>query len=328
MNSVQPRRSPSRTACAPGSSARPPRARGRALAGRRARAGGRAPCRCPRGSARRTSRSVDVVAVLREQAADERGRVVGGVDERLARAATSAPRPCRRPGGRAARRCRRRRSGRSARMRIRSASFSASSRSCVVSRIVVRSRSDEAVHEVVELAPRVRVEAGRRLVEEQQLGPADDADRDVEPAALAAGQRARSSGRRARRARPSRAARRRRTGAGRRASSTARSSRRAARAAAAASSAGGRATTAARRRCAPASPRRRGPGPRRARVTSPAERIRKPSRISIVVVLPAPFGPSRQTTSPRRTSKSTPVEHVRAAVAHPQVAHLDDDLVS
>ena len=41
-----------------------------------------------------------------------------------------------------------------------------------------------------ELAPRLGVEAGRRLVEEQQRGPPDDAQRDVEPAALATGEAA------------------------------------------------------------------------------------------------------------------------------------------
>src|SRR6266567_6734369 len=40
--------------------------------------------------------------------------------------------------------------------------------------------------------------------------------------------------------------------------------------------------------------------------TCPAERIRKPSRISIVVVLPAPFGPSSAITSPRCAVKLTP----------------------
>ena len=47
----------------------------------------------------------------------------------------------------------------------------------------------EPVHEVVELAPRVRVEAGGRLVEEQQLRPPDDPDRHVEAPALPAGER-------------------------------------------------------------------------------------------------------------------------------------------
>ena len=44
------------------------------------------------------------------------------------------------------------------------------------------------MHEVVELAARLRVEAGRRLVEEEQLGSADNADRHVEAAALPAGE--------------------------------------------------------------------------------------------------------------------------------------------
>ena len=47
----------------------------------------------------------------------------------------------------------------------------------------------ESVHQLVELAAGLGVEAGRRLVEEQQLRAADDADRDVEPAALPAGER-------------------------------------------------------------------------------------------------------------------------------------------
>jgi hypothetical protein len=46
-------------------------------------------------------------------------------------------------------------------------------------------------------------------------------------------------------------------------------------------------------------------------LTSPAERIRKPSRISMVVVLPAPFGPSSVMTSPRSTLKSTPLSTSR-----------------
>ena len=40
----------------------------------------------------------------------------------------------------------------------------------------------------MELASGLGVETGRGLVEEQQLGPPDDADRHVEPAPLAAGE--------------------------------------------------------------------------------------------------------------------------------------------
>ena len=39
--------------------------------------------------------------------------------------------------------------------------------------------------------------------------------------------------------------------------------------------------------------------------TVPADGARKPSRISIVVVLPAPFGPSSAVTCPEATSKLT-----------------------
>src|SRR5207247_1955599 len=41
-------------------------------------------------------------------------------------------------------------------------------------------------------------------------------------------------------------------------------------------------------------------------VTSPAVRARKPSRISTVVVFPAPFGPSRANTAPASTERSIP----------------------
>src|SRR5439155_10075389 len=40
--------------------------------------------------------------------------------------------------------------------------------------------------------------------------------------------------------------------------------------------------------------------------TSPAVRVLKPSRISTVVVFPAPFGPRRANTSPSRTDRSIP----------------------
>ena len=48
------------------------------------------------------------------------------------------------------------------------------------------------MHEVVELAACLGVETGGRLVEEEQLGPADDADGDVEAAALPTGELARA----------------------------------------------------------------------------------------------------------------------------------------
>jgi len=46
----------------------------------------------------------------------------------------------------------------------------------------------QAVHQVVEVPPRPWVEPGGRLVEEQQLGPAHQADGDVQAAALPPGQ--------------------------------------------------------------------------------------------------------------------------------------------
>ena len=44
----------------------------------------------------------------------------------------------------------------------------------------------EAAHQVVEVASRLRVEAGGRLVEEEELGSTDETDRDVEPPSLPA----------------------------------------------------------------------------------------------------------------------------------------------
>jgi hypothetical protein len=44
------------------------------------------------------------------------------------------------------------------------------------------------VHQIMEAAPCHRVQARRRFVEEQHLWSADDADRDVQPPAFAAGQ--------------------------------------------------------------------------------------------------------------------------------------------
>ena len=51
--------------------------------------------------------------------------------------------------------------------------------------VVPRSRSTADV--IPQVRPVLRVEAGRRLVEEQHLGLVDDPERDVEPPALAAG---------------------------------------------------------------------------------------------------------------------------------------------
>ena len=63
-------------------------------------------------------------------------------------------------------------------------------------------------------APRRRVEAGRRLVEEDQLGVADEREREVQAAQLAAAQRARVARRPSRSARRGRRPRRRRAARG------------------------------------------------------------------------------------------------------------------
>ncbi len=143
------------------------------------------------------------------------------------------------------------------------------------------------------------VQPGGRLVEEQQLGLADDAQPDVEAALLAAGQRldpgagllgqahqlqhlvhrpgigvvARVAGRA--------------PGAP---TGTARPRAPAARCPSGSAASAGSA---------------RLPGSTPSTCTVPASRVRKPSRISIVVVLPAPFGPSSAKTSPGSTVKLT-----------------------
>ena len=273
----------------------------------RPRAAGRAPGRRPRGSARRTSRSLDRRRARRSSARTK--AVASGAD----RANRSPPRVHLTSASPATR------SGEAvdavvgddpaaARISTRSASFSASSRSWVVSRMVVCSRCGEVAAPAggTPDAPAGRSRPSARRGRAARAP--DDAHRDVEAATL-----------------PSRQGRDLAVGeVGQpdrleqqvdvvrpllvRAWSTARSSRRAGSAADAGSTAGGRATTAARRRCGPASPRRRvswvlaedadlagGPDP---------ETLRG-SRSSWSC--PAPFGPSRQTTSPGWTSKSTPV---------------------
>ncbi len=57
----------------------------------------------------------------------------------------------------------------------------------MVSRIVVPSAASPS-DEVPELPPRLRVEPGGRLVEEDQLRPPDDAQGDVDPPPLTAGE--------------------------------------------------------------------------------------------------------------------------------------------
>ena len=122
-------------------------------------------------------------------------------------------------------------------------------------------QAGQPLHQLVELPARLGVEAGGRLVEEQQLRASDDADRHVEPAPLTARERRELAVRQLGQADGVEQQRRRRTAAAARAWSTARSSRRGAPAAGGASTWDGPATTGAHTRCGPASPRRRGPGP-------------------------------------------------------------------
>ena len=72
-------------------------------------------------------------------------------------------------------------------MTTRSASFSASSRSWVVSSTATPWAAQVGDHPPDELAP-ARVDAGGRLVEEGDLGPADQGERQRQPLLLAAGE--------------------------------------------------------------------------------------------------------------------------------------------
>ena len=142
------------------------------------------------------------------------------------------------------------------------------------------------------------VEAGGRLVEEDQLRVADEREGEVESAALATREAGAPAGRPFLRARRARSSRRRISGGC--------SSRRRARGTREPSGRGRARTPAGRSRCgraihaSPRRDRRRAPTPRR------SSGAWNPSRISTVVVLPAPFGPRKAKISPRATSRSIP----------------------
>ena len=205
-----------------------------------------------------------------------------------------------------------------------SASWSASSRYCVVSSRVVPSRDELAQH-LPQLDPRARVEAGGRLVEEQHRRGRDQADREVEPPAHAAGvglgdpvagvgerepleqvvagapDVGRSRGRRGCR-----------------------------------SGGGSPDRSAARRRWRPDRSDPCCGGPRRARSTTswPATRpVPAVGRVRVViirtvVVLPAPLGPSRPSTEPSGTTKDDAVHGHRVAEVLDQVLGLDRENAS
>ena len=169
-----------RRASAARARARRPRSRRRRARGRPARRP-----RAPRGSAIdrwQPSRRRAVVAEARDDLARAR---------EVAASSASAMSRCGTPTSRLQRRraCPRRRSCRAAMIPTRSASWSASSRYCVVRKTVVPSslRRRTSSHSVRRLT---RVQAGGRLVEEEDLGLVDERHREVEAAAHAAGVRA------------------------------------------------------------------------------------------------------------------------------------------
>ena len=180
---------------------------------------------------------------------------------------------------------------------MRSQSRSASSTSWVTSTTVVPAVPDPA-DDVPGVAPADGVEVLGQLVEEHQLGPADERQRHEQALALAAGQGAEGSLPEARRAATPRPARR---GAGARDAATRRT--RAPRRPAC-----GRAgrRPGAGRRSAGAAGRPRGRVEARAPDAEPPSARRRPWRISTVVVLPAPFVPSRPNSSPSSTENDTP----------------------
>ena len=193
-----------------------------------------------------------------------------------------------------------------ARTSTRSASFSASSRSCVVRRIVVpsasASRCTRSWNSLLACGSKPAVGSSRN----SSSGRPDDPDGNIQPTPLSSRQRrdlpVRQFGEADRLEEQVDVVRTGAFGSGVRRKVAAQLGEQAAWE----SSGDGLARTGGPPRCGRASPRLRGPGPVPRTDTSPADRIRKPSRISMVVVLPAPFGPSRQSTSPLSISKSTP----------------------
>src|SRR4030088_800324 len=58
--------------------------------------------------------------------------------------------------------------------------------------------------------------------------------------------------------------------------------------------------------------------------TEPRSRLRKPSRISTVVVLPAPLGPSRPKTSPLLDAEADAANGLHIAVVLNEIIYLQD----
>ena len=152
--------------------------------------------------------------------------------------------------------------------------------------------------QIPDQVPGLRVHPGGRLVQEQQLGPADQGHRQAQPLHLATGQPAHRGPAPPRPARARPAASPGRAGGPSSGRSPRASRRRGPRRASRRPAASRRSAAAARRSAATD----RG----RARCTVPPSGRANPVQTSSVLVLPAPFGPSSATSSPRGTVKDSP----------------------
>ena len=205
-----------------------------------------------------------------------------------------------------------------------SARRSASSMKCVVSRIVLPC-DEELAQAVPDEMPRLRVEAGGRLVEDQELGIVDERAREREPPLHAAGERADRRVALARQAREFEQAR------------NARLERRAVEAEiAAVDDAGSRVTVKSGSRlsiCGTTPTRMRasraafGTGSPTISISPPSGSMR-PRQQRSVVVLPAPLGPSRPKHSPRRIVERQSAHDLVRAVALAQPLHAQDAVVA
>ena len=171
-------------------------------------------------------------------------------------------------------------------------------------------RASKAQHQLPQLAARLRIQPGGRLVEEQDVGLAHQRARDRQPLPLAARQLADPRVALLRQLDVGQQRRRPAAPAGR-SCGTGPASRRPS------------AAPGSRVSCS-ATPIRSRSAPRRVAHDRPqqldlagADGSRSPSRISTVVVLPAPFGPSRPKHSPRRIPRSSPSTATTAAPGPP-----------
>ena len=208
---------------------------------------------------------------------------------------------------------------------MRSASRSASSRYWVVRKTVVAA-ADEPLDLVPHRQAAARIEAGGRLVEEDHLRPCDEARREVQAPAHAAGVRRDPPARRpsARSKRSSSSLARARASRADRPSSRPIMRRFSAPVWTSSTAAYWPVRLIAPAHLAAVARRRRSPPRgrcRRRRATSVA-------RIRTVVVLPAPLGPSSEKTVPRRDGEVDAVEDAQRAVGLREARRLDRRLVA